>query len=191
MTWRAVAPLVAALLIVPAAAWAAADSAPKPAADVVISDAHGHNLGNSPTLRPDELLEVKVKGFAARAIVTVRLVGRVTSTTTRANAAGMLSIAYVAPTVLGRYRLAVTGRAPDTGGHPGNLVVRVPRVAIIGFRVARGGHGVGGKQGQHGSNGGGGTPSATGVDVLEVLAAGLLAIVAGFALLRLPKRRRG
>jgi hypothetical protein len=150
----------------------------------------GPAAGSTRVVAPGAAFSIHLDGFAPRASVTLWLVGRPRTTVVHANRRGVLHTQYRAPTVPGRYHVAVTGAPamnaasePPTGP-PGAMAVRVvvPRHTIIPIDVIRrGGHRAGGTHA--------GVPAGTGVDVRALLVLGGSLLGAGLVFVGAARRR--
>lgn len=157
----------------------------------------GGTASARPTIRvaPGAWFEVVLNGFAPHATARLWMVDQPGTSYAQANAGGVLHARYRAPTVVGHYRLAVSG-APRirSGGRPThsawNAQVTVPRYAIIPVDVEpRHGHG---SEGEHRPHVGGqnpASPAATGVDVVAPVVLGAALLVVGLLFAGLGRRR--
>jgi hypothetical protein len=146
------------------------------------------------TVRPGGSLPVVVSGFAPGASVTLRVAGASGGDLRRADHHGVLRATYRAPRLVGDYRLLVSGApAPspavrrDSRGTPGqghqNVVVAVPRIAVIGIRV------VAARRNEGAREAGAGGLSTTGTDITGLLIWAGCGLVTGTTLLVLATGR--
>lgn len=153
------------------------------------------------TVRPGGLLQVTARGFAPSAPVDVRTVGLISATEIRANAGGVVHLAYRVPDRTGSYTLLlagpVAGTSSSTDPAPANLRVTVPLVVRVPYRVAGPGSGVDGV-GRHvpgspsaGVGGQAAGPADTGTDVVSLLVLGAALIGAGGLVAAASRQRRG
>jgi hypothetical protein len=161
----------------------------------------GHKLPANPALHTGQRVVVTATGFAPRARVTVGLVGVRLLAEVSATDAGNAVYTYTVAVSLatGGHELIFSGPggsvSSGTSAPRGNFRVTVPLDETWPFRVVgpptaypSGSHGAGGEHGGQGSTHH--RTSGTGVDVLILVAAGLLAVLAGAAALGGGRRRR-
>jgi hypothetical protein len=134
-----------------------------------------------PTVPPGGILTEAVDGFAPHSAVTEHLVGQAATSIVHADGKGTVHVVFRVPTATGHYRLTLVGRPalPSDGRPRQNVVVVVPRIAVLDFVVGQrepgGGHGQQGGQSHHGNGG----LSGTGVDIEALLYLALFALASG------------
>jgi len=170
----------------------------------------------NPRLQPGAAVVVREDGFAARAAVTVGLVGDHLLGTLTADAHGRVAYHFAVPGDIrsGQHALVFAGAPAHlrAASGAGNADVAVPLVRNWPFRTPGGapssgstgasggtsapasGPGAPGASGSSGAGAGhgtrGGGTSSTGTDALAGLVIGLAALVAGGALVLTTRRRR-
>lgn len=136
--WTWLLPVAALAAFVPQSAGAAV---PTRTDNVMAVDRHGRPLADNPMLTAGDLVAVTVTGFDPRERVQVR-----TERGMRTDHADRDGVVHVRFTVAGnvpagQYNLAVienpspTATGSNHPGGPGNVVVTVPRVGILPYRV--------------------------------------------------------
>jgi hypothetical protein len=159
----------------------------------------GHHLPANPMLHAGERVLITVRGFAPAAPVTVGLVGVQLLGPVVAGSAGAVVYPYVVPTSIGsgQHALAFSGApAPTSAAPPGNVDVTVPLTTQWPFRTAARPTGrPPGASSSHAIAGAGsgrshGRTAFSGVDVLGLVVAGVVALLGGLVLVRAGRRGR-
>jgi hypothetical protein len=168
-------------------------AAPRPTANLTVTDGSGNPLPARPAVRPATLMIVTVRGFAVAGPVTMRLARDPgPASTQHADQRGVVRVTYRVPAGLhnGPYLLTFTGRSP-AGPAPtphGTVTVAMPNIGLLPFTVNRraprptthepSGHG--GSSSDHG-------PLAnTGLDFVALAILGALLVIGGVVLARRP-----
>jgi hypothetical protein len=143
-----------------------------------------------PTVPPGGVLTAAVDGFAPHAAVTEHLVGQSATSIVHADGKGTVHVVFRVPTATGHYRLTLVGhpaRLPDVRTRQ-NVVVVVPRIAVLEFIVKQrepgDGHGQNGGHSQHGNG-----LSGTGVNIEALLYLALSALASGLIYEAAGRRR--
>jgi hypothetical protein len=187
-----VLPVVTATLAVVAATSAGAlpDPRPGPSSNVHATTLSGRNLPADQLLRLGETVLLRVTGFRARVRVSAMLVPDRRQYRLRSDRSGVAHLRFTVPhlTRPGAHRLTFAGAphlAHSTRDAPARrdrsaVVATVPRIGRFPFRTGGRGTSAAGT----GSDPGTGSMSATGVDILALLAFGMFLATAGAALAR-------
>ncbi|SDJ45778.1 hypothetical protein SAMN05444157_3459 [Frankineae bacterium MT45] len=144
------APLLATVACASAAASTPHPPAhPTPVPNLTALSCSGATLGSNPILSAGETISVVVRGFAAHAAVSVRLIGRPQSQPQpAADTSGVVRVVYRIPaeTSAGSHLLTLSGLPPlpaakgiNSGGDAGGMTISVvvPNVGFFHFSVNR------------------------------------------------------
>jgi hypothetical protein len=196
--------LVVALSVVPITSAVAAPPAPRPTANVTVRGPGGHKLGPDPVLRAGAAVDVTVRGLDASTLTQAILAPDGRSFAFPSSGNGVTHAHFVVPSGLraGQHTLLFVAEVGHTtsdaasrssvmrGGGTMTVIATVPHSGRFPFKTAPRGLGTAGASaGPHGGWWSGVT-SRTGIDLLAMLAAALLALALGAGLTTVARRRR-